>query len=209
MKNIKCYSFFDIIGTKELIKRGEIEGVLNSFYKRTKMFVNENLWRKYGIESYQPCLEENCNCPFHLTADVFSDSMLFEMDSKFSIELLIQASFAFQKYLLENEPIIRTYFIVNKDTEYIVDNNIMKDKVVFSSAKRENFRSFVSPGKAWVNIYLADGEIIKMKDWHKKYNAYLLNSDGTNYSSYSIEDNKSVKYIDGNIINISAIKSIN
>lgn len=206
MKELKSYSFFDIIGTKDLIKNSKIESVLNAFYNKTKNFINNNLWTKYGIKESQPCVNKNCYCSFYIMGDIISDSILIEMDSKFSIDLLAEVSFAFQKYLLESEPKIRSYFIINSDLEYIPDIDIPDFKVTPGNKTREKFRCLVLPGKAWLNIYIADNIIKDMKDWHKKYNAYFLNPKKDDYSSFLISNTTNVKYDRNDEIIIAAIK---
>ena len=206
MDNIKSYSFFDIIGTKDLIKKEEIESTLTYFYKKTSNFVNNNLWEKYGIGYYQLCEDGERECVFSVKANLISDSVLLEIDSKFPIELLIKVSFEFQKYLLECDRKIMTYFIVNRDLEYNINDITSNIKVTLGNDNIEKFRCFVLPGKAWINIYKADKKIREMKDWHKKYNAYYLNPPDVRNDIFSIQETVNITDDSNNIINISAIK---
>ena len=208
MEELKSYSFFDIIGTKKLLSNSKAESLLNIFYKKTESFINYNLWEKYGIKYYQLCEDGKRECAFSVKANLISDSVLLEMDSKFPIELLIKISFIFQKYLLECENNITTYFIVSRDLGYNINDITSNYKVTLGGDNIEKFRCFVLPGKAWINIYEAEKKIREMKDWHKKYNAYYLNPPDSKNDIFSIQETVGITDYSNNIINISAIKYI-
>jgi len=203
MGNTKTYSYFDLIGIKDLIDQGEGYKILSKFWKETEIWT-DTIATEF---SFLPLNTINNNQAYTkkptVYLNVLSDSAILYTQKEYTLEAFYRISLNLKDYLSEKG--LNVYCIINKDEVLTKYNLPALGGRAVDNDNSPLYNFVVDSGPAWVNIYFADRKIRSRKDWHDKYTLYCVKAENI-FSDFKSIDSDEFKGYKGSVFRVHCLK---
>jgi hypothetical protein len=141
---VRTYAYYDLIGVMELLKRADVSGRLEEFWRLVDM------WVQSRPTAYARCLDgERCQVP-RVNMLNFTDSLLLNTTPEVEIEDFFKVAMGLHGMLDRNE--FHHYCIINRDEEIPIPDS--GNRTEGGRGPALQFGPGIGP--AWYNIYLAE-----------------------------------------------------
>lgn len=192
------YVYIDVIGIKKKLKSNlnEAKKELEKFWKKMDVYAN-------NIEKplVRKTEEKDIFISPHVYVDVFSDSAIIHCEPEVEFDDFYEKLL---KQLKEHLNGISFYCIISIGNEIKASKTPVLGGYLLSSSDKPYWHQIAGSGEVWINIWIAEDKIKKMKKWRDKYSLYIIG----NFRDETLEKIKKeeigIKSFDGNKVNLYA-----
>lgn len=189
---MKSYAFYDLIGVREALEKGEVNELLTKFWNAI------DAWTNLQAGSQEPARvvgESHIEAPEIFCAS-FTDSAVMHTSKDHGPSKFYEIALALKDSI---ERAAGSCYVVLSYADEIAQPNLpAMGGHSFSRSHVPHYYRLAGSGDSWANMMYADMAVTKTKEWHGTYSVYCV-GDSSVPENLEPQDTKVIKGLSGEV----------